>query len=80
MRSSSLAVIALCAALVALVGCEAGSTPATIGGPQAATVATPAATTAQPFLRPYPEGRGDTDGLSRDPDDCDRGCIGGNPD
>ena len=24
-------------------------------------------------------GDGDNDGLSRDPDDCNKGCIGGNP-
>lgn len=24
-------------------------------------------------------GQGDPDGLSRDPDDCNKGCIGGNP-
>ncbi|MGO9392159.1 hypothetical protein [Rhodoblastus sp.] len=34
---------------------------------------------AGPSLRPYPPGEGDTDGLSRDPDDCKTGCIGGNP-
>ena len=27
---------------------------------------------------PHP-GDGDDDGLSRDPDDCNKGCIGGNP-
>jgi hypothetical protein len=32
-----------------------------------------------PALRPYPPGEGGTDGLSRDPEDCDKGCIGGNP-
>lgn len=30
-------------------------------------------------FKPYPFGRGDEDGLSRDPDDCNKGCIGGNP-
>jgi hypothetical protein len=31
-------------------------------------------------LTPYPHpGDGDNDGLSRDPDDCNKGCIGGNP-
>jgi hypothetical protein len=31
-------------------------------------------------LKPYPHpGDGDNDGLSRDPDDCNKGCIGGNP-
>jgi len=33
----------------------------------------------QPF-KPYAHpGDGDDDGLSRDPDDCNKGCIGGNP-
>jgi hypothetical protein len=30
-------------------------------------------------IAPYPKGKGDTDGLSRNPNDCNRGCIGGNP-
>ena len=29
-----------------------------------------------PYAHP---GDGDSDGLSRDPDDCNKGCIGGNP-
>jgi hypothetical protein len=32
-----------------------------------------------PNIAPYPPGQGDTDGLSRRPDDCNKGCIGGNP-
>lgn len=53
----------------------------------------PAASTAQPgeasesapppanqMFKPYAHpGQGDDDGLSRDPDDCMKGCIGGNP-
>ena len=32
------------------------------------------------MFKPYAEpGEGDDDGLSRDPDDCMKGCIGGNP-
>jgi hypothetical protein len=32
------------------------------------------------MFKPYPHpGDGDDDGLSRDPDDCMKGCIGGNP-
>jgi hypothetical protein len=32
------------------------------------------------MFRPYANpGDGDDDGLSRDPDDCNKGCIGGNP-
>jgi hypothetical protein len=31
-------------------------------------------------VKPYAHhGEGDNDGLSRDPDDCMKGCIGGNP-
>jgi hypothetical protein len=33
-----------------------------------------------PMFEPYAHpGDGDDDGLSRDPDDCMKGCIGGNP-
>jgi hypothetical protein len=32
-----------------------------------------------PGFKPYPFGEGDEDGLSRDPDDCAKGCIGVNP-
>ncbi len=32
-----------------------------------------------PAVRPYPNGQGDEDGLSRDINDCNKGCIGGNP-
>ncbi len=32
------------------------------------------------IFKPYAHpGDGDNDGLSRDPDDCNKGCIGGNP-
>ena len=34
---------------------------------------------ALPHIAPYPDNQGDEDGLSRDPDDCMKGCIGGNP-
>jgi hypothetical protein len=81
MRNSTRLGIALGAALVALAGCAPANMPATqpTAG-QNPAVATPAPVASQPLLRPYPEGQGDTDGLSRDPDDCDRGCIGGNAD
>ena len=49
---------------------------------------TPAATTAAPqaapfglalpHIAPYPDGKGDEDGLSEDQDDCNKGCIDGN--
>jgi hypothetical protein len=32
-----------------------------------------------PHIAPYPDNQGDEDGLSSDPDDCMKGCIGGNP-
>ena len=83
MRSNTRLGIALGAALVALAGCAPGNTPATYpsaGQAQAPAVATPAPVASEPLFRPYPEGQGDTDGLSRDPEDCDRGCIGGNAD
>jgi len=45
--------------------------PAVQGSPQE--------TIDRPFT-PYPHtGDGDNDGLSRDPDDCNKGCIDGNP-
>jgi len=32
------------------------------------------------MFKPYAHpGEGDDDGISRDPDDCMKGCIGGNP-
>jgi hypothetical protein len=34
---------------------------------------------ALPHIAPYPDNQGDEDGLSLDPDDCMKGCIGGNP-
>ncbi len=31
-----------------------------------------------PHIAPYPDGKGDEDGLSEDVDDCNKGCIDGN--
>jgi hypothetical protein len=40
----------------------------------------PSAPRTNQMFEPYPHpGEGDDDGLSRDPDDCMKGCIGGNP-
>lgn len=36
----------------------------------------PAGAPIKPYAHP---GDGNNDGLSRDPDDCNKGCIGGNP-
>jgi hypothetical protein len=33
---------------------------------------------ALPHIAPYPDGKGDEDGLSEDEDDCNKGCIDGN--
>ncbi len=52
--------------------------------PAPTPVAAPAAPAANPFglslphVAPYPDGKGDEDGLSEDPDDCNKGCIDGN--
>jgi len=81
MRNSTLAGLVLGAALVALAGCAPANGPAAYPQAGAPPAATPAPAGGQSgFMRPYPEGQGDTDGLSRDPDDGDRGTIGGNPD
>ncbi|MGO9420700.1 hypothetical protein [Roseiarcus sp.] len=45
----------------------------------AAQVPQPAPVLGFPSVAPYPNGQGDTDGLSRDINDCNKGCIGGNP-
>jgi hypothetical protein len=47
----------------------------------AATTAAPQAAPfglALPHIAPYPDGRGDEDGMSEDQDDCNKGCIDGN--
>jgi hypothetical protein len=31
-----------------------------------------------PHIAPYPDGKGDEDGMSEDEDDCNKGCIDGN--
>jgi hypothetical protein len=52
--------------------------------PTPAAAATTAAPQAAPFglalphIAPYPDGKGDEDGLSEDQDDCNKGCIDGN--
>ena len=52
--------------------------------PAEAPAATTAAPQAAPFglalphIAPYPDNKGDEDGLSEDQDDCNKGCIDGN--
>jgi hypothetical protein len=49
-------------------------------------VAAPPAPQAAPFglalphIAPYPNNKGDVDGLSEDGNDCNKGCIDGNQD
>ncbi len=50
-----------------------------IAPPATAQVPVPAAMLGLPHIAPYANGQGDEDGLSRDINDCNRGCIGGNP-
>jgi hypothetical protein len=53
-------------------------------GPVAAPVVMAPAPQAAPFglalphIAPFPNNKGDEDGLSEDPDDCNKGCIDGN--
>jgi hypothetical protein len=49
----------------------------------AAAAATPQAAPfglSWPHIAPYPNNKGDEDGLSEDPNDCNKGCIDGAPD
>jgi hypothetical protein len=41
----------------------------------AASPGLPWITSLFPNVKPYPPGQGDTDGLSRNTDDCNKGCI-----
>jgi hypothetical protein len=58
--------------------------PAEARPPTAAAITPAPAPQAAPFglafphIAPYPDGKGDEDGLSEDPNDCNKGCIGGN--
>jgi hypothetical protein len=59
--------------------------PAEAPAPAAATTSAPtAAPQAAPFglawphIAPYPDNKGDEDGLSEDQNDCNKGCIDGN--
>ena len=52
--------------------------------PAPAVVSTTSAPQAAPFglawphIAPYPDGKGDEDGMSEDENDCNKGCIDGN--
>jgi hypothetical protein len=61
-----------------------GHNPAEAPAPTAAVTNPAPAPQAVPFglafphIAPYPDGKGDEDGLSEDPNDCNKGCIDGN--
>jgi hypothetical protein len=89
MRSNACLVVAMCAVLAASTAWAAQSTASrhhrhTRHVMHTAPGRVPAAESGslnrfQPF-KPYAHpGDGDNDGLSRDPDDCMKGCIDGNP-
>jgi hypothetical protein len=54
--------------------------PAPVSGAAATTPAAQAAPfgLAWPHIAPYPNNKGDEDGLSEDTNDCNKGCIDGN--
>jgi hypothetical protein len=61
--------------------------PYHVSGPVAPTLAQQTPNAVPPFswltqlfpnVKPYPPGQGDADGLSRNIDDCNKGCIGVN--
>ena len=68
-------------------GVESGATPVASDSPAWALFqgsfnnpfATPPRPLEWPHIAPYPPGQGDTDGLSRNPDDCNKGCIDNGP-
>jgi hypothetical protein len=56
---------------------EATPSPAPAAAARSAPQAAPFGL-AWPHIAPYPNGKGDEDGLSEDPNDCNKGCIDGN--
>jgi hypothetical protein len=89
MKSSAGLVVAVCAVLAGSAARAENTATRHHHQGRHPTHAAPAPTT-KPSLppaqsgnsqgRPYAHpGEGDNDGLSRDPDDCMKGCIGGNP-
>jgi hypothetical protein len=57
--------------------------PAPALAPVAATTAAPQAAPfglSWPHIAPYPDNKGDEDGLSGNTDDCNKGCVDGAPD
>jgi hypothetical protein len=55
--------------------------PATVRAPVVAAPPGPQAAPfglALPHIAPYPDNKGDEDGLSEDQDNCNKGCIDGN--
>ena len=78
MRSIAYLVVAMCAVLAASTAWAAENTSRHHRhGPPTSERRVPAAESGwgKPYAHP---GDGDDDGLSRDPDDCNKGCIDGN--
>ena len=84
-RLSTLALVLGVVACASAAGAtENGTKPHRIHHPAAVQPVPVPAPAPQPWwsslFKPYAQpGDGDNDGLSRDPDDCNKGCIGGNP-
>jgi hypothetical protein len=89
MKSSANVVVAICAVLAASTAWaetaaprhhHQGRRPTHAAPAPAVRRSLPPAQSGNSQDRPYAHpGEGDNDGLSRDPDDCMKGCIGGNP-
>jgi hypothetical protein len=85
MRSNAWVMIAMCAVLSASTAWAAQSTASrlhhhkrhvTLTAPKPTSKSLDRFQSSQPYAHP---GDGDNDGLSRDTDDCNKGCIDGNP-
>jgi hypothetical protein len=50
--------------------------PSMTSEPSALSLSPAPKTTVKLRVAPYPPGQGDADGLSRNPEDCNKGCIG----
>jgi len=88
MKSSACLMIAMCAVLAVSAAWAESTKPrhhhngghgthaAPAPTPKRSVPAADSGNSTKPYAHP---GDGDNDGLSRDPDDCNKGCIGGNP-
>ena len=88
MKSSAYLLVAMCVVLAASAAWAESTATRHHHQGRHGTHAAPAPTSKRPApaaesgnsAKPYAHpGDGDNDGLSRDPDDCNKGCIDGNP-